>query len=108
MRFRAYPTHLCGGTSTFVLFEMTKLIYSQIKSRWADERQRLFRSHLDFYFFGLLLFDLIQAVGGMMDIKWVRQSVGVSCEFVFFLIIEFQCRVSPKVHTVRPKESLSK
>ncbi|KAF8523127.1 hypothetical protein BU17DRAFT_86279 [Hysterangium stoloniferum] len=39
---------------------------------------RLFiRSHLDLYFLGLLFFDLIQALGGVMDIRWVAMT-GVS------------------------------
>ncbi|KAF8585577.1 hypothetical protein K439DRAFT_1040933 [Ramaria rubella] len=40
----------------------------------ATWRRHYLRSHLDLYLIGLLLSDLIQAVGGIMDIKWISHG----------------------------------
>ncbi|KZV97695.1 hypothetical protein EXIGLDRAFT_764202 [Exidia glandulosa HHB12029] len=57
------------------------LIYSARKTQGAQQyppapssRARYFRSHLHYYFISLLFSDMVQGLGGFLDLKWVTQG----------------------------------
>lgn len=89
-----------------ILSDVTEKL--QFKSFSASNRQRLFRSHLDVYFTGLLFSDLMQSLGGVMKFRWVHLSVGFYnclkrfCRIPTSLIIR---RVSSKAHIASHKAS---
>jgi len=48
--------------------------YSAVKINRGASRKWSTQTHFHWFFLNLMFFDLIQAAGGMMDIKWVAQA----------------------------------
>ncbi|KIM86585.1 hypothetical protein PILCRDRAFT_815818 [Piloderma croceum F 1598] len=48
--------------------------YSAVKIKRGASRKWSTETHIHWFFLNLMIFDLIQAAGGLMDIKWVAQA----------------------------------
>ncbi|KIM75363.1 hypothetical protein PILCRDRAFT_827270 [Piloderma croceum F 1598] len=48
--------------------------YSAVKIKRGASRKWSTQTHIHWFFLNLMIFDLIQAAGGLMDIKWVAQA----------------------------------
>ncbi|TFK56974.1 hypothetical protein OE88DRAFT_1730405 [Heliocybe sulcata] len=72
-----------AGLSAVAVFALLAYIaYGAVKIVPGASRKWRTGTHVHFYFLSLLLSDLIQAIGGMMDIRWIVKSnveVGPFC-----------------------------
>ncbi|KAF9076164.1 hypothetical protein BDP27DRAFT_887179 [Rhodocollybia butyracea] len=50
------------------------IIYSTVAIKRNAARTWTVSTHIHYYFVNLLVFDLIQALGGIMDVKWVAEA----------------------------------
>ncbi|KAE9408212.1 hypothetical protein BT96DRAFT_26796 [Gymnopus androsaceus JB14] len=50
------------------------ILYSAVTIKHGASRTWNVSTHVHYYFVNLLVFDLIQAIGGIIDVKWVAEA----------------------------------
>jgi len=63
--FAVEASFLSALAATSVLIYIA---YSTIMRRWKTETE------IHFYFVNLMIFDLIMAIGSLLDIKWIKEA----------------------------------
>ncbi|KAK0211095.1 hypothetical protein DFS33DRAFT_1270966 [Desarmillaria ectypa] len=62
-------------SATAVVSLLAFICYSTIKAQPRGVRTWAVSTHIHYYFVNLLVCDLIQAIGGIMDIRWIAEAV---------------------------------
>ncbi|KAK6969223.1 hypothetical protein R3P38DRAFT_3243837 [Favolaschia claudopus] len=76
-----------GVTALVVISCLSLIAISAFNTRSSRDQYLFVRTHVAAYFLSLLLSDIIQAVGSIMNVKWVQEravSVGTSVPFKVF------------------------
>ncbi|KAG1784074.1 hypothetical protein EV702DRAFT_1191079 [Suillus placidus] len=71
------------------------ITYSAVTIRMGATRRWSTDTHIHYYFLNLMLFDLIQAIGGMFDIAWISSAgiyPGTICTVQGIILLEVEPR----------------
>ncbi|KAK0196757.1 hypothetical protein F5146DRAFT_1129561 [Armillaria mellea] len=116
-----FVVEVASLSATAVISLLAFIGYSAVKAQSKGHRSWAVSTHIHYYFLNLLACDLIQAIGGIMDIRWIAEAgvtegsfctaqgifkqlgdLGVALSTMSiaihtFLILVFKCYSQPKV-----------
>ncbi|KAE9408213.1 hypothetical protein BT96DRAFT_1013670 [Gymnopus androsaceus JB14] len=70
----AFTVQSACCSALLVSFLLLYILYSTIAIKRGASRTWTVSTHVHYYFVNLLIFDLVQAIGGIMDVKWVAEA----------------------------------
>jgi len=71
----AFAVQAASCSAILVSSLLIYILYSAVTIKRGASRTWNVSSHVHYYFVNLLFFDLIQAIGGIMDAKWVAEGI---------------------------------